>query len=216
MSDIGGVWRTVGGRRIFIKDGEDLETAMKKSGKFKSSNKGLTKEGQKKVKELENDPEHNKSMNDFFDDLSKKEEFVNSYVKNANDLRDDYKAYLKTRFGNSDEDFVAVGHEGGKQSLRNDFEDFKEKNKSMIQKKSYEDYVNRTLNNDDYLRENNPNAYFYKMIEDTKNKKESYDPYKGTKYERKYGSVQEALDDPNGEFQKYLKAKEERKKKNKK
>ena len=34
-SDIGGVWRTIGGRRIFIKDGEDLETAMKKSGKFK-------------------------------------------------------------------------------------------------------------------------------------------------------------------------------------
>ena len=31
-----GVWRTVGGRRIFIKDGEDLETAMKKSGKFKN------------------------------------------------------------------------------------------------------------------------------------------------------------------------------------
>lgn len=30
MSDIGGVWRTVGGRRIFIKDGEDLQTAMKK------------------------------------------------------------------------------------------------------------------------------------------------------------------------------------------
>ena len=34
MSDLGGVWRTVGGRRIFIKDGEDLETAMKNSGKF--------------------------------------------------------------------------------------------------------------------------------------------------------------------------------------
>ena len=32
--DIGGVWRTVGGRRIFIKDGEDLATAMKNSGKF--------------------------------------------------------------------------------------------------------------------------------------------------------------------------------------
>ena len=27
-----GVWRTVGGRRIFIKDGEDLSTAMKESG----------------------------------------------------------------------------------------------------------------------------------------------------------------------------------------
>lgn len=34
-SDIGGVWRTIGGRRVFIKDGEDLATAMKKSGKFK-------------------------------------------------------------------------------------------------------------------------------------------------------------------------------------
>lgn len=41
MSDLGGVWRTVGGRRIFIKDGEDLETAMKNSGKF---NKKRTKE----------------------------------------------------------------------------------------------------------------------------------------------------------------------------
>lgn len=34
-----GVWRTVGGRRIFIKNGEDLATAMKKSGKFKKRNK---------------------------------------------------------------------------------------------------------------------------------------------------------------------------------
>ena len=30
-----GVWRTIGGRRVFIKDGDDLATAMKKSGKFK-------------------------------------------------------------------------------------------------------------------------------------------------------------------------------------
>lgn len=29
-----GVWRTVGGRRIFIKDGQDLASAMKESGKF--------------------------------------------------------------------------------------------------------------------------------------------------------------------------------------
>lgn len=31
-----GVWRTVGGRRIYIEDGEDLKTAMDKSGKFGS------------------------------------------------------------------------------------------------------------------------------------------------------------------------------------
>lgn len=34
-----GVWRTVGGRRIFIKDGEDLTSAMKNSGKFNNENK---------------------------------------------------------------------------------------------------------------------------------------------------------------------------------
>lgn len=34
-----GVWRTVGGRRIFIKDGEDLSTAMKESGKFNTTKK---------------------------------------------------------------------------------------------------------------------------------------------------------------------------------
>lgn len=35
MSNEKGVWRTVGGRRIFIADGESLSSAMKKSGKFK-------------------------------------------------------------------------------------------------------------------------------------------------------------------------------------
>jgi len=37
--DIGGVWRTVGGRRIFIKDGQSLEDAMKQSGKFNNKYK---------------------------------------------------------------------------------------------------------------------------------------------------------------------------------
>lgn len=34
-NDIGGVWRTIGGRRVFIKDGQDLASAMRESGKFK-------------------------------------------------------------------------------------------------------------------------------------------------------------------------------------
>lgn len=35
--EIGGVWRTIGGRRVFIKNGQDLATAMKESGKFDES-----------------------------------------------------------------------------------------------------------------------------------------------------------------------------------
>lgn len=38
MSEIGGVWRTIGGRRVFIKDGQDLVSAMKESRKFKKNN----------------------------------------------------------------------------------------------------------------------------------------------------------------------------------
>ena len=34
MSDDDGVWRTIGGRRVFIKNGQSLPNAMKASGKF--------------------------------------------------------------------------------------------------------------------------------------------------------------------------------------
>lgn len=34
MADEGGVWRTIGGRRVFIKDGQSLTDAMRESGKF--------------------------------------------------------------------------------------------------------------------------------------------------------------------------------------
>lgn len=42
MADEGGVWRTIGGRRVFIKDGQSLTDAMRESGKFGSSKKKLT------------------------------------------------------------------------------------------------------------------------------------------------------------------------------
>ena len=35
MADEGGVWRTIQGRRVFIKDGQSVTDAMKSSGKFK-------------------------------------------------------------------------------------------------------------------------------------------------------------------------------------
>ena len=39
MANEDGVWRTIGGRRIFIKTGQNLSSAMKESGKFKIKNK---------------------------------------------------------------------------------------------------------------------------------------------------------------------------------
>ena len=59
-----GVWRTVGGRRIFIRDGEDLETAMKKSGKFKNV-KSISKDGkEEEIKKLQEEYDSIKSMFD--------------------------------------------------------------------------------------------------------------------------------------------------------
>lgn len=56
MSDTGGVWRTVGGRRIFIADGEDIRTAMAKSGKFDKEwdYKGIKEHVEKLEKAVEN------------------------------------------------------------------------------------------------------------------------------------------------------------------
>lgn len=39
-----GVWRTIGGRRVFIKEGQSLSDAMKESGKFPKSKKVLKAE----------------------------------------------------------------------------------------------------------------------------------------------------------------------------
>lgn len=50
MDDKKGVWRTVGGRRIFIAEGEDLATAMKNSGKFNKNTKSPHQEAERTFK----------------------------------------------------------------------------------------------------------------------------------------------------------------------
>lgn len=52
MADEGGVWRTVSGRRIFIRDGQSLTEAMKESGKFKAEGKAE----QSEVEALKGEP----------------------------------------------------------------------------------------------------------------------------------------------------------------
>lgn len=82
--EIGGVWRTVGGRRIFIKEGQDLASAMRESGKFpekkeKNDNqKQLQTEIdniQLKINEIENNPDYifgNEKLDNELNDLFEK------------------------------------------------------------------------------------------------------------------------------------------------
>ena len=65
-----GVWRTVGGRRIFIVNGQDLPSAMKLSDKFKKKYIG-----EKYTSE---------NVNDYFQNIktySQYEEFVNDFFQ---------------------------------------------------------------------------------------------------------------------------------------
>jgi hypothetical protein len=75
-----GVWRTVGGRRIFIANGEDLATAMRNSGKFNRS--GTLREG-KNGMYLEED---NKSMDSIISDTKPKD---TRYMEFGYEIEDD-------------------------------------------------------------------------------------------------------------------------------
>lgn len=76
-----GVWRTVGGRRIFIRDGESLSSAMKKSGKFK------------------NDKTKDK------DDDKKEQDFSKSKVKETlyHGTDEDFEEFSLDKFGKHDQ-----------------------------------------------------------------------------------------------------------------
>ena len=54
---------------------------------------------------------------------------------NKNTSDEEYKTYLKNRFGNDDEEFVSVGYEGGKEQLRKDFE--KSKKQQIMTEEEY-------------------------------------------------------------------------------
>ena len=68
-----GVWRTVRGRKIFIKDGQSLTEAMKDSGKFES--KKEEKFTEEEIEEIKDDIESfKKGESETFEDM-KPEQF---------------------------------------------------------------------------------------------------------------------------------------------
>ena len=107
-----GVWRTIGGRRIFIKDGEDLETAMKKSGKFdknkiESKIEGIEKENnnnnqnnKEDIKKLQEELKKQNVnvdenfVNNFDNQLAKEQlQAINDIIKNDIQMQEYLKKY---------------------------------------------------------------------------------------------------------------------------
>lgn len=110
-----GVWRTVGGRRIFIKDGEDLTTAMKRSGKFKDkihgpddpkikkANKPYEKEDEKKAKQYERDKKLKKTIKNKKELRRRLEEMKKSgeFKEILGEPRDTEKEAFKKKYSES-------------------------------------------------------------------------------------------------------------------
>ena len=88
-NDVGGVWRTIGGRRVFIKDGQSLSDAMKESGKFKLSKK------QKEAGEKLNKNAENGIREDFKQVLSGKQIYDGDPKELAKELSDEWGIDLK-------------------------------------------------------------------------------------------------------------------------
>ena len=86
-NDIGGVWRTIGGRRVFIKEGQDLASAMKESGKFNSSSNKKTKKGDSVLEEFKKSDGNTKSFEKALNKISEME-----YNNEINP--DEYKEYI--------------------------------------------------------------------------------------------------------------------------
>lgn len=87
-SELGGVWRTIRGRRVFIKDGEDLESAMKRSGKFKTKMNEMAVKGAKKedLKEQYMTSLNNVSEMEYNGEITKDE-----YDQSIKNINDEYK-----------------------------------------------------------------------------------------------------------------------------
>lgn len=106
-NDLGGVWRTIGGRRVFIKDGQDLATAMRESGKFGN------------IKEKEEDNSDNKEFHKLENgkmtvSASEQEEIADYYI-NAWEKRIEKGDYfVKSRFGEKYENLLKQKEEGFK------------------------------------------------------------------------------------------------------
>ena len=78
FDDADGVWRTVGGRRIFIKTGQDLASAMKESGKFnnkKDHTFNMSDEDKRKYEEV------GKKIDDLTKEIDEKNKITDREIR---------------------------------------------------------------------------------------------------------------------------------------
>lgn len=185
--DLGGVWRTVGGRRIFIKDGQDLYEAMNDSGKF--TNLKRTNKAKQGVKEI-----------DYIGQDGKKHK-MDSYEYPED--RDGYHKYLTEKYGTYKEEEIKdkYGRTDYKK-LREEFYQHQEKTKERTTSQVDKEY-------ELYKRARQDESSIDPMTENSTDWEELDRKYKD-RYEKEKSSIKEnkKIDDfvknnPDWEFGRY-------------
>ena len=134
-----GVWRTIGGRRIFIKNGQDLSTAMKESGKFhKNLWKPADKYTESERREFDKVLAEETSKKASEDQLKR----MQTEYKDVADLRDEYEDKVLSKVDEEE-------RKEGKLKQNNDAENYYSKLSEKEIKEDLEERKNR-LDNDFY------------------------------------------------------------------
>lgn len=106
-NEVVGVWRTVRGRRIFIAKGEDLASAMEKSGKFKEFGRRGTRQIAEKVKEphaFMTYPATKAEEQEWYKKTRKK------FMKEDEEVKEEYNEKLRQNFKKQDKENYAPKH----------------------------------------------------------------------------------------------------------
>ena len=153
-----GVFRTVGGRRIFIKDGEDLATAMKNSGKFKK-NEIKNKKDDKKAKTKLTDEEKEEKIKKLQEEFEK----TSLFDPKKAELRDKINM-LEENFEGTLEEYRAKKEKDKQERIkaREEKENIKEQKIKEIEEKrkqlekDIKDAPKDKLEQYEIIKENNP------------------------------------------------------------
>lgn len=141
-----GVWRTVGGRRIFIKNGQSLSEAMKASGKFKTHKQETyekVKKGKEGLAKSYSDDELKREIDNYKktgEDPDRQKE-LEKELSNRNNERD---KELKQKYDDAGK-LTYMNQETGQRELvptRKEYEDqMKFEDRSMYADDSYDSFI---------------------------------------------------------------------------
>ena len=119
-----GVWRTIRGRRVFIKECQSLSDAMRESGKFKKQNR-IYKTLEEQIKYIE---ENQDDLYKIIEDSDNPDKDICIYMQEQNGFNNKPSVLSSDNFNKlSDDDYIKVfrGYPDGEKTAKEYIEQFK-------------------------------------------------------------------------------------------